>query len=67
LAARRLQSLPEIRAPVLEIDVDGLARNAIFSVLVDGVETGVFQTNAYGGAELERYGRVTELSARAAD
>jgi hypothetical protein len=52
---------------VLEIDVDGLARNAIFSVLVDGVETGVFQTNAYGGAELERYGRVTELSARAAD
>lgn len=49
----------------LEVDVDGLARNATYSVLVDGVVTGVFRTNPFGGAELERYGRVPELSARA--
>jgi hypothetical protein len=48
----------------LEIDVDGLREHADFSVLVDGVPAGTFRTDSAGGGELERYGRVAELSAR---
>jgi hypothetical protein len=51
----------------LEIDVDGLRDHAEFSVVVDGVPAGTFRTDGYGGGELERYGRVAELSARLGD
>jgi hypothetical protein len=51
----------------LEIDVDGLRGHSEFFVIVDGVHAGILRTDGYGGGELERYGRVAELSARLGD
>lgn len=49
------------RVQELEVDVDGLAVNAPFIVLVDGEPAGGFWTDAHGGAELERYGRIAPV------
>ncbi|HET7218692.1 MAG TPA: hypothetical protein VFJ02_11630 [Vicinamibacterales bacterium] len=51
----------------LEIDVNGLASEGLFSVLIDGEPAGVFRTDLSGGAELEHYGRVNDLPTRSGD
>lgn len=52
----------------LEVDVDGLASHALYTVYVDGRAAGAFRTNGRGGAELEQYGRVHPMmAARGAD
>jgi hypothetical protein len=43
----------------LEVDVDGLPGEAVFSVVIDGTAAGGFRTDISGAAEFERYGRVT--------
>jgi hypothetical protein len=51
----------------LEVDVNGLDRDSLFTVVVDGVTSGTFRTDPFGGGELELYGRVPDVRARTAD
>jgi hypothetical protein len=51
----------------LEVDVDGLPGDSLFTLQVDGQATGRFRTDSRGGAELEQYGRVQMTTVRAGD
>jgi hypothetical protein len=51
----------------VEIDVEGLAPNAVYDVVVDGLAIGALSTDGRGAAEFERFGRVGDVPVRSGD